>query len=67
MKGDVTFEGPGPAGIALHVCQQQKKPKLVWPCPHCILGVSVERVTKTAAGFCFRKSSFTPEERLGAT
>lgn len=63
----MTFEGLEPAGIALHVCIQRRKPKLVQPCPCCILGVSVEQVTGTAAGFCLGKSCFAPEESLGAS
>lgn len=60
----MTFEASEPAGIALHVCIQQRKPKLVQPCLCCILGVSVEQVAERAAVFCFRKSYFTPGESL---
>ena len=58
----MTSEGSVPAGIALHVCTQWRKPKLVQLCPCCALGVSAEQVTKTAAGVGFRKSCFVPAE-----
>jgi len=61
----VIFEGSEPAGVALRVRMQRRKPKLVQPCPRCVLGVSVEQAAETAAGFCFGRSRSAPEESLG--
>lgn len=60
----MTSERSVPAGIALHVCTQWRKPKLVQPSLCCALGVSAEQVTKTAAGVGFKKSCFSPAESL---